>query len=255
MSDNKEKQPEQSISSMYAVIPAVVMRDKSLRPNAKLIYGEISTLTHFYGYCFSTNQYFANLFDLDRKTVSALINSLAKAGYITIEIVRVPGGGEIDLRKIWLNADFKAVRPPIHKNVDTPNNMDTCPQKCGDPVHKNVDHNNTSINNNTPIVPKIAPKVVTDMLADYAAGDAKLLEALLGFAEMRAKIRAPIVTEKTVDLLTGKLDKLSGGCSGTKIEMLEEAIVKNWKTVYAPKDGHVASKTITESEGLREWSE
>lgn len=154
MSNEKAKDYEQSVSSMYAIIPAPIMRDKTLRPNAKLIYGEISTLTHWYGYCFSSNQYFADIFDIDRKTVSALISSLVKAGYITVEICYVNGSSEVDERKIWLNANFKAVRDPIHKNVDTHKNVKTPPQKRGDPIHKNVEDNIININNNTPIVPR-----------------------------------------------------------------------------------------------------
>ena len=59
------------------------------------------------------------------------------------------------------------------------------------------------------------------MLSDYAAGDAKLLEALFGFAEMRAAIKDPISTARSVTLLTKKLDKLSGGSSALKIDMRE----------------------------------
>ncbi len=36
--------------SLYSVIPARVRDDKSLRPNAKLLYGELSTLAYAEGY-------------------------------------------------------------------------------------------------------------------------------------------------------------------------------------------------------------
>ena len=37
--------------SLYSVIPARVRDDHSLRPNAKLLYGELSALAQAEGYC------------------------------------------------------------------------------------------------------------------------------------------------------------------------------------------------------------
>lgn len=43
----------------YAIIPANVRYNKKLSPNEKLLYGELTCLTHQDGYCFATNSYFA----------------------------------------------------------------------------------------------------------------------------------------------------------------------------------------------------
>jgi DNA-binding MarR family transcriptional regulator len=71
----------------YAIIPANVRYDRTLSPNAKLLYGEITALTTQAGYCWATSRYFAELYDVTRQTVSEWISSLAKAGYIRVEIV------------------------------------------------------------------------------------------------------------------------------------------------------------------------
>ena len=244
MSDEKLI-PNASTPAYYAIIPAVVRYDSVLRPNAKLLYGEISALASAGGYCYATNRYFAELYGFNIKTVGALIQSLAKAGYIYVEVIRGPNGA-VDMRKIWLTAHTAMLCPPPHQKTDTP------PSNNGEPPHQKTEKNNTSINNNTPIAPKIAPKVITDMLTEYASGNAKLLEALFNFAEMRAKIRAPISTGATVTLLLNKLDKLSGGSDAVRISMLNEATEKNWKSVYAPKDG-IASKKVVESEDVPSW--
>ena len=39
--------------SLYSVIPARVRDDHTLRPNAKLLYGELSALAQAEGYCWA----------------------------------------------------------------------------------------------------------------------------------------------------------------------------------------------------------
>ena len=69
----------------YAVIPASVRYDKTITPNAKLLFGEISALCNKEGYSWATNAYFAELYDVKTETISAWISSLYKAGHIEIE--------------------------------------------------------------------------------------------------------------------------------------------------------------------------
>ena len=52
---------EEQLKSYYAIIPANVRYDPDLTPNAKLLYGEITALTNDKGYCWASNNYFANL--------------------------------------------------------------------------------------------------------------------------------------------------------------------------------------------------
>ena len=68
--------------SYYAVIPASVRYDKSLPPNAKLLYGEITALCNQSGLCWAENTYFANLYEVNNRTVQSWINALLNGGYI-----------------------------------------------------------------------------------------------------------------------------------------------------------------------------
>ena len=128
----------------WAVLPAGIRYDEELRPNAKLIYAEISAMADSTGFCWATNRYLAKLFGLAQDTVSSLVAQLAERGYIRLEIVRGPKGN-ITERRIWL----AEVHPPIGKNADTPigKNADT-------PIGKNADKNNKSIEYIPPIVPQ-----------------------------------------------------------------------------------------------------
>ncbi len=70
------------IPALWANIPAAVLFDNSLKPNAKLVYGVISTLTLARGYCNATNGYIGGLFELTAKSVSEIICQLADREYI-----------------------------------------------------------------------------------------------------------------------------------------------------------------------------
>ena len=48
---------EENQINYYAVIPATVRYNNSLKPSEKLMYGEITALANKMGYCFANNKY------------------------------------------------------------------------------------------------------------------------------------------------------------------------------------------------------
>lgn len=68
--------------SYYAVIPASVRYDKSLPAAAKLLYGEITALCNQSGLCWAENSYFAELYEVNIRTVQSWINALLDKKYI-----------------------------------------------------------------------------------------------------------------------------------------------------------------------------
>ena len=101
-------------ANYYAIIPANVRYDKDLSANAKLLYGEITALSNGEGYCWATNSYFANLYNVSNETISRWISQLIKKGYIKSVIIYKNGTKEIDLRKLYVG------NIPIDENVNTP---------------------------------------------------------------------------------------------------------------------------------------
>lgn len=62
----------------YAIIPATVRYNKELKFAERLLYGEITALTNKRGYCFATNRYFSQLYDVTTETISRWISHLKK---------------------------------------------------------------------------------------------------------------------------------------------------------------------------------
>lgn len=139
----------------FAVIPAAVRYDKDLQPGAKLLYGEITALATAQGFCWATNAYFAELYEVSIRTIQRWIEALVNKGYLYTEVTNIDG---TDQRKIMLssNCGFPVNENPsttkmsgVHdKNVATPR------QKCHGVHDKNVTshiYNNTmnnTMNNN-----------------------------------------------------------------------------------------------------------
>ena len=71
-------------SSYYSILPAVVRYDKDLTDKAKLLYSEITCLCNKEGYCFATNNYFANLYNCTPRAIQFTISKLQEKGYIKI---------------------------------------------------------------------------------------------------------------------------------------------------------------------------
>lgn len=87
-----EKLPERP--SYYAIIPAIVRYDKSLSPNAKLLYGEITALLNFRNRCFASNAYFGRLYQISEVQVSRLIGQLIDAGHVISEMENTSKGSQ-----------------------------------------------------------------------------------------------------------------------------------------------------------------
>ncbi len=128
--------------SYYAIIPAEVRYDEELPPNAKLLYGEITSLCNEKGYCWATNQYFADLYKVSKITVSRWISTLNNKGYIAVETLYKEGTKEIIGRHLYI------VNTPINKNVNRyiQNDLEGINENVNTPINKNVKDNNKVIN-------------------------------------------------------------------------------------------------------------
>lgn len=118
----------------YSIIPAHVRYDKELKPMEVIMYGELTALSNKYGYSYASNNYFAELYNVHKKTVSTWISNLKEKGYIDTVVIR-DENMTVTERRIYITAPYPS------------NHGEGYPQKSGDPIHKKTEENNTRINN------------------------------------------------------------------------------------------------------------
>lgn len=122
----------------YVVLSADIRYSKKINANEKILYAEIQTLSNKHGYCFSTNSYFAQLYNTRTETISRWIKSLKKAGFVKVEYHPLDENGN-QKRKIY----------PLTENARTLDRKRKNPSDLRqDPLDRNVKHN-TINNNNT----------------------------------------------------------------------------------------------------------
>lgn len=66
----------------YINIPSKVLHNKNLKPNSKILCGEIARLSQKDGYCYASNKYLGELLNIKEKSVSRLLKELKESGLI-----------------------------------------------------------------------------------------------------------------------------------------------------------------------------
>ena len=200
----------------YAIIPANVRYDNELKDKAKLLYGEITSLSTKDGYCYASNKYFANLYDVSTTTISLLIKNLIDRGYIESEIIYKEGTKEI------LNRYLKIIKDPYLKNLKYP-----IKEKLKD---NNININNTRINN-TSINKK-------EIYKEKYFENEKTNEIFLEFLEIRKKIKA-VNSEIAIKRIINKLSQYD---DNIKYLMIEKSVINSWKDVYPLKENEISKE-------------
>lgn len=201
----------------FVVIPAAVRFDKSLSPNAKLLYGDIWALCNKNGYCWATNGYFAEMYGCNATTVSVWISALEKNGYINTNWKNKKRCISVSCKPFGFSEDIiREINNPLLENSEGT-------------LRKNPKHNNTYNNtlNNTINKKKESYDEILSEIKDN-----ELRNLYYEFIKMRKMMHLPL-TNKALILLIERVDSLSDK-DFVKKEMLENAILKNQKTVYPP---------------------
>lgn len=126
--------------SYYSILTANVRYDNELKANEKLLFSEITALSNRNGYCHANNNYFANLYNVSKTSISNWINHLKERGYLKVEMIK--DGKEIKERRLF------PISTPIKENFNTPskNIYEGNKEKFNSPIKENFKENITSIN-------------------------------------------------------------------------------------------------------------
>ena len=85
------------MNKKYLKIPENIIMDKNISAREKILYGMISLMSHQHGYCYATNQFFADELHVTKRTITTLVSHLKSEGYIKVE------QDDRYIRKIFIN--------------------------------------------------------------------------------------------------------------------------------------------------------
>ncbi|MDQ8630524.1 helix-turn-helix domain-containing protein [Enterococcus sp. FR191] len=135
----------------YAIIPAIVRYDNQLNGNAKLLYGELTALANERGYCWATNQYFASLYNVSKRTIISWMKQLEKRKYIKIQVFYKPDSKIVDRRHIYIlpfPTDTEFYTPSEENFITYGKNLhEGGEENFTTPGEENFTENNTLFNN------------------------------------------------------------------------------------------------------------
>lgn len=215
--------------NFYGILPANVRYDKNLKPMEKILYTEITALANVKGYCYATNAYFANLYDVHKNTVGTWITNLEEQGYIKTEIIYKENTKEIIERRIYI---ITKIDTPINKNIDTPQekNCDPINKNIDTPINENIEENNININ-----------IINYNNIFTYSIFQSpKFKERMDYFLNVLQKKRKEgngfNLSQMEVELFENKLQELSNGNEEIAIKIIEQSIRNNWNDFYKLKE-------------------
>ena len=141
--------------NFYAIIPAFIRYDKRLPMLSRFLYGELTALCNEKGYCWASNRYFAELYEVSIETISRYIAKLKEFGYIkiTYDSSKKDNDRRIYINDIQIEANIKTENQE-QDNTDNEENAETEKPpltKTSNTLDENIKHNNTCNNtcNNT----------------------------------------------------------------------------------------------------------
>lgn len=151
------------------MIPASVRYDKRLNANAKLLYGEITALCNEKGYCWASNRYFAELYEVSVQSISKWIKNLSECGYINMQLEYVPGTKQVKHRYIQM-ADTPTIEKfntsPLKVEEGTLEKFQPSPTKVEGGTLEKFKDNNTlnTTSNNTKNKGRFTPPTLTEVI-------------------------------------------------------------------------------------------
>lgn len=109
MDDNKP--------SYYAILSADVRYSKDIPQGAKLLFAEITALCNEKGYCWASNSYFSNLYNVSNRTISRWVDALSNSGFIELKFEYHKCGKVVKTRFIKLSTGMTKMSRGYDKNV------------------------------------------------------------------------------------------------------------------------------------------
>ena len=190
-----------------------------------------------------------------REKARRLLQELQTVGYLVREQSH-DGGGKFSGAVYVLQDEAPLPENPSNgetKNAPLPEKPTTAEPSTAGPSTENAPEKNKELKTPEEKEPPKAPQrgrrgsrydLAEDakpLLQTYVAGDQELHRMLGEFIKLRVELQA-INSREAVKRLLNRLDKLSGGDRGIKLQLLDQSITSSWKNVFPlrGKEGQTA---------------
>lgn len=206
----------------YTVLPNQILRDDSLTLQAKGLFCMMASFPEGWDF---TIKGLATVAGCGREKISAALRNLEDSGYL----LREQGHSE--------TGQFSANLFVLYDEKITPLTgfPATGKPSTGKPLTENPTQINKERIKERKNKPPIAPREVLDRVKEACGEDQELLDGIIALLENRAAIRKPVKTLRAINGILKDLSTYSGGSRRTALAMLEQAVKRNWLTVYPLK--------------------
>ena len=215
------------LPSYYAIITADVRYDARLSNSEKLLYGEITALYNMNGRCYAGNSYFAKLYGVDTSTIQRWLKSLEDFGYINRVIIRKKDSAEVEERHIEIvNISIPHLKNEVTPHLKNEQDNNTINNKLL------IDKNNNLTDSNRSGFDKQESIIKWDLIKPELLDSFKpLIEEFIQYRKESKKS----MNIKAINIFINRLLKYSNENIEIATQLIEEAILKNWQSIYEPK--------------------
>lgn len=206
----------------YTVLPNQILRDDSLTLQAKGLFCMMASFPEGWDF---TIKGLATVAGCGRDKISAALRNLEDSGYL----LREQGHSETGQFSANLFVLYDEKISPLTGFPSTGK------PSTGKPLTENPTQINKERIKERKNKPPIAPREVLDRVKEACGEDQELLDGIIALLENRAAIRKPVKTLRAINGILKDLSTYSGGSRRTALAMLEQAVKRNWLTVYPLK--------------------
>ena len=206
----------------YTVLPNQILRDDSLTLQAKGLFCMMASFPEGWDF---TIKGLATVAGCGREKISAALRNLEDSGYL----LREQGHSETGQFSANLFVLYDEKIAPLTGFPATGK------PSTGKPLTENPTQINKERIKERKNKPPIAPREVLDRVKEACGEDQELLDGIIALLENRAAIRKPVKTLRAINGILKDLSTYSGGSRRTALAMLEQAVKRNWLTVYPLK--------------------
>lgn len=217
---------EQDKLKDFTIVRNSIFKDYTLSAKAKGVACQLLSLPPTWDYSVKG---LVELFDDGEASIRSALTELESHGYLRRE--RERDQGRLGKSKYIITDMLKGEKP----NVENPH--------VGNSAVENRPQSNTKESNTEKSITNSSSLRSEEI---YRELPENLQSALMDFEKMRKAIKKPITSDRARKMLLNRLHELAGDDVQMMIQLLDEAILHNWQTVYLPRQDNIRQESRRE---------